>query len=410
MLTGNLLRVRYVKQRIVPYYIPANEPDWLASAQRLLDLFRGQEGRTRGELTEDLADAFGDEEGQLVYRGLAKLLEDRCDFETVSGQPPDQLREAVFRAATDFRRGADAPSDGQQVALPRSFDRNAVLRCVGDEVALTPDAVDQGLFADLKSEQRLIRFKDVSPEHLLQRYNVALAQAVLLRSTRVHVTIRHEPPARYRQLLRLVKFHRLICEMERAGDDGYVLHLDGPLSLFSATQKYGLQLALFLPAVLLCRDFDVSAELAWGAQRKPKTFEVTPGDGLVSHLTDSGTYMPPELGMFVELFRKRVEDWEIAEETEVFPLGDGFWVPDFRLTQRASGRSVYLEVLGFWRRASAEVHLERLKRFATTPFVLAVSDGLRIEEASLEGLPAGVHRFRQMPLPDEVVRLAAALA
>ena len=27
------------------------------------------------------------------------------------------------------------------------------------------------------------------------------------------------------------------------------LHLDGPLSLFSATQKYGLQLAMFLPTV-----------------------------------------------------------------------------------------------------------------------------------------------------------------
>ena len=59
--------------------------------------------------------------------------------------------------------------------------------------------------------------------------------------------------------------------------------------------------------------------------------------------------------MFVELFRKRIETWDIAEETEVFPLGDGFWVPDFRLTHRATGRTVYLEVLGFWRKASAEV-------------------------------------------------------
>ena len=44
--------------------------------------------------------------------------------------------------------------------------------------------------------------------------NVALAQAVVLRSIRMHVTIRNEPPARYRQLLRRVKFHRLVCEME----------------------------------------------------------------------------------------------------------------------------------------------------------------------------------------------------
>jgi predicted nuclease of restriction endonuclease-like RecB superfamily len=29
-----------------------------------------------------------------------------------------------------------------------------------------------------KSEQKLNEFEDISPEHLLQRYNVALAQAV----------------------------------------------------------------------------------------------------------------------------------------------------------------------------------------------------------------------------------------
>jgi predicted nuclease of restriction endonuclease-like RecB superfamily len=408
MLTGNLVRVRYARQRIIPYYIDAADAGWLASAERLLELFRGQEGRTRGELEEDLADAFGDEGGQLVYRGLAKLLEDRCEFEVVSGHPPERLREAVFRAAAEARKGGSEPSNEQMIVRPTSFDRVAILRRVADELGMTAEEVDIGLFADLKSEQRLARFKDISAERLLQRYNVALAQAVLLRSTRVHVAVRHEPPARYRQLLRLVKFHRLICEIERTGDDCYQLHLDGPLSLFSATQKYGLQLALFLPAVLLCRDFEVNAELAWGPQRRPKTFTLMPADGLVSYLTDSGTYVPPELGMFVDLFRKKADGWDIAEETEVFPLGDGFWVPDFRLTHRATGRSVYLEVLGFWRRSSAEVHLRRLRQYATKPFLLAVSDGLHIDEAELEALPAGVHRFRQMPLPDEVVRLAEA--
>ena len=65
-----------------------------------------------------------------------------------------------------------------------------------------------------------------------------------------------------------------------------------------------------------------------------------------------------------------------------------------------------LEVLGFWRRSSAEKHLERLRRHASEPFLLAVSDQLHIDDAELEGLPAGIHRFRQMPLPDEVARLA----
>jgi predicted nuclease of restriction endonuclease-like RecB superfamily len=67
---------------------------------------------------------------------------------------------------------------------------------------------------------------------------------------------------------------------------------------------------------------------------------------------------------------------------------------------------VYLEVLGFWRRSSAEKHLERLRQHAGEPFLLAVSDQLRIDDAELEGLPGGICRFRNMPLPEEVARLA----
>jgi uncharacterized protein len=413
MLTGKMVRVRYARDRIVPHYIDAADVAWVETAERLLELFRGQEGKTRGQLEDDQREAFGDDPGQLVHQGLVKLLADRCEFEVSSDHPPEQLRAAVFRAATRRRKEAvlvaGSPTNDDLRTAVAAFDRVAVLQEVAAELGLTPEAVDKGLFADLKSEQQLTQFKDLSAERLLQRYNVALAQAVLLRSTRVHVIVRDEPPQRYRQLLRRIKFHRLVCEVERLGPDGFRMHLDGPMSLFSATQKYGLQLAIFLPAVLLCRDFELKAELRWGTQRKLKTFLVTPGDGLVSHYPDQGMYTPPELAMFVELFHKRIAEWELVEETELLPLGDGFWAPDFRLVHKGSGLVVLLEVLGFWRRSSAEKHLERLRQHVREPFLLAVSDQLHIDEAELEGLPAGIHRFRNMPLPDEIARLAEAL-
>jgi predicted nuclease of restriction endonuclease-like RecB superfamily len=446
MLTGSLVRVRFARNRIIPAYIDPAEARWQLAAQQLLDLFRGQEGRTRGELEADVEEAFGGDAGQLVHRGLAKLLEDRCEFETVSGQPPEKIRDVVFRLAARERVAASKQSVGwaessgptgltspqrqqgddsvglensthltasvlstRSTGLDTASQREATLRLAAIELEISPEAVEQGLFADLKSEQRLTRFRDITPERLIDRYNVALVQGILLRSTQVRVTIRAEKPARYRQLFRSIKFHRLICDVARAGTDSCRLNIDGPLSLFSATQKYGVQLGLFLPAILRCRDFELEADLRWGTQRKPKTLSLSSGDGLVSHAADAGVYVPPELAMFVELFRKRVADWDIAEEAEVFPLGDAFWVPDFRLTHRPTGKSVLVEVLGFWRRASAEKHLERLRRHAPLPFLLAVSDQLHVDDAALEGLPAGVHRFRQLPLPDEVARLAQEL-
>lgn len=411
MLTGKLVRVRYARDRIIPQYLDTSDQAWLEVAERLLEIFRTQDGRTRGCLEEDLREMFGSDPSQLVHQGLAKLLEDRCEFEVVSGHPPEKIREAVFRTAA-IHRAAKREQEGARSPLlsrPHTcahFDRAAVLQAVAETLNVTPEVVEQGLFADLKSEQRLANFKDITAKRLLERYNVALAQAVVLRSTRVQVMIHGEPPQRYRQLFRFLKFYRLLCQAEPDGSDGYRLHLDGPLSLFTATQKYGLQLALFLPVVLLCHDFDLRAELLWGPQRKPKRFTLTPADGLMSHYADTGTYVPPEVAMFMELFRKKIADWDIAEHTSVLRLGDGFWVPDFRLTERATGRSVLLEILGFWRRSSVEQHLERLRTHAREPFLLAISEQLRVEEAELEGMPAGVYRFRQMPLPDEVARLA----
>jgi uncharacterized protein len=396
MLTGSLVRVRYSRNRILPVYVATTDAANLELAARLLESFRGREGITRGELLDELAETFGDRPGQFLQQGLIKLLEDRCEFAVVSGHPPEPLREAVFRAAA--ARRAAGP-----------FDRAAVLTDVATELHLTPGEIEAGLFADLKSEQQLVAFQDTTPERLLERYNVALAQAVLLRAVGVTVDVRREPPARLRRLFRLVKFHRLVCDVEPLGPDGYRLKLDGPMSLFTATQKYGLQLALFLPAVLHCRDFTLTAELRWGAERKPKVFTLTPADGLVPHLPEQGTYVPPELAMFAEQFRKKAAGWALHEETAVFPLGGSFWVPDFRLEHVKTGRAVYLEVLGFWRRASAEAHLRRLKEHAGAPFLLAVSDQLKIDDAELAGLPAEVVRFKAMPLPDEVVKRAEKL-
>ncbi len=398
MLTGKLVRVRYARDRILPYYLDTRDETWLLLAEQLLELFREMVGRTRGDLEELIEETFS-EESTLVHQGLAKLLSDRCEFETVSGHPPEKIRSTVFQQAT-LARQSDTQTAG--------FDRIAVLTRSAELLDLTVEEVEKSLFADLKSEQKLIRFDDITAERLLQRYNVALAQAVLLRAIRVSITIFAQPPARYRQLLRAIKFHRLLCEIERSGPDSHTFHLDGPLSLFSSTQKYGLQLALFLPTLLLCDNFELQAELRWGTQKKPKRFLLTPKDHLVNHAADTGMYVPPEIASFVESFRRRVPDWELLEETEVYPLGNSFWVPDFRLIHRTLGREVKLEILGFWRKASAIKHLQMLQRHAHTPYLLAVSEELHIEE-QLDELPKGLHRFRHMPLVEEVARLATEL-
>jgi predicted nuclease of restriction endonuclease-like RecB superfamily len=283
-----------------------------------------------------------------------------------------------------------------------------VLNRVAEECGTPLDKVDQGLFADLKSEQRCVKFDDGTVDQLLNRYNVALAQAILLRSTGVTVQVYGETPARYRQLFRAIKFHRLICDIQPSGPEAYTLRLDGPLSLFSATQKYGLQLALFLPALLQCKRFELTATVRWGAQRKEKVFTLNDGDGLKSHTVDYGDYTPKELALFAESFRKAVTGWELADEVDVVSLPSGHWTPDFQLVHAATGEVVRLEVLGFWRRTDVEKLYRRLAAELGGPFVLAVSEQFNIDESLADEWGGHVYRFKRTPLPAEVVKLAEA--
>ena len=46
----------------------------------------------------------------------------------------------------------------------------------------------------------------------------------------------------------------------------------------------------------------------------------------MSHAADQGMYVPPEITMFEELFRKKIADWDLAEQPEILAVGNSFWV------------------------------------------------------------------------------------
>src|SRR5262245_60276294 len=404
MLTGKLVRVRHARNKLVPLYIEPADSGLLALAEQLLLAYRVAPGRTRGEIADDLTDFIPEGPRGLLPAGLAKLLEDRCEFEVEAEHPPDELRDAVFRAATRCR------AESAKAGVP--FDRAAVLGEVAGQLSLTltPEQIDRSLFADLKDEQRVLSFDDISPEHLLNRYNVALAQAILLRCTAMEARIWGETPARFRQLFRAVKFHRLICTIHETAGNSYTLKLDGPLSLFSSTQKYGLQLALFLPALLHCKAFDLKASVRWGTERKEKQFALSAADGLRSHLADFGVYTPPELQMFADSFAAKVKGWVIAADPHPIPLADGVWVPDFKLTHPAKGKEVFVEVFGFWRKGDIEQHYKKLQKSVPGKFVLCVSEQMRADEDDEATFGNAVYRYKRTPLPEEVARVAALVA
>ena len=400
MLTGNLVLARVTKNRVVPRYLDPSSNDWLEVAEGLLLVFREGVGMTRGEIESEIDELVGEGLASLTHRGLAKVLEDRAEFEVVADVPPETLREKVFSAAAAERLKL-------KVEGPRAvFRRDEILAAVAAEFGIEPGQVAASLFADLKDENRMIKFEDIDGRKLLERYNVALAQAVLLKSVLVRAEVRGEKPARYRQLFRWLKFHRLLHRVEGSMAAGYSIQIDGPLSLFSATNRYGLQMALFLPALLLCDDFRLDAELRWGKKQQPMTFHLESSDGLVSHYRDSGTFVPAELPAFLERFRQVAPSWEVSEATELVELGkEGVWVPDYRFVHKKTGVDVLVEVLGFWKRSSLDRLLRLLPKHAPDRFVLAISDRLKVDEEAIGDLPGPVLRFKEIPSAPELLAL-----
>jgi predicted nuclease of restriction endonuclease-like RecB superfamily len=411
MLTGDLVRVRTSKERIVPLFLNRNSSQWLEAAESLLAVFREGVGITRGEIEEEINDLFGGGgKATLVHRGLAKVLEDRAEFEVVADVPPDQIREKVFTAAALARGKLRLERQGQEQRVSLSarakFPRDAVMAAVAEELGLTPEIVMKSLFADLRDENRLLKFEDIPAQRLIDRYNVALAQAVLLRSVRVVVEIRNEGPARYRQLFRRLKFHRLLWRVQGSMAGGYSIQIDGPLSLFSATTRYGLQMAMFLPAVLHCDDYRLDSELRWGPRREPRSFHLDGSSGLISHQLDSGLYVPAEIPAFVERFRQVAPAWEMTEFTDVLELGrEGVWVPDYRAVHKATGTDIFIEVLGFWKKSSLERLLRLLPSHGPPRFVLAISEKMKVDEGALSELPGPILRFKEIPIAQELLTL-----
>ena len=383
MLTSDLVRARRRSDEVRPLYLNAADPAELARAAALCELFATHVGRPRGALEEALAELVGENTDYLLHRGLAKLLFDRSEFETGSPIDPIELRRRVFAKARAHHPVA------RQVGDPlHPVTRMQVLAEVAQELGLDAGAIEAALYADLEREQVLRSFDPIEPRALLDRYNLALAQAVLLRASSLTVKISPGDPKRYRQLFRFIKFYGLIHTASGDGSCGYEVTLDGPSSLFALSSKYGLKLAEFLPALLLCKGWSLRANVLWGKERRAAFFELDERAGLRSHYPDRGVYVTEEERGLVQRFEALETEWKIERRPVLVDLdGRGVLVPDL-VFRHPDGREALLEIVGFWRKGYLDSRLDLLRMHGPKNLVLAISKrlcGSREELGELRG-------------------------
>ena len=243
MLTADLVnaRRRGAELRLVSLDPPGRERA-RALAEALVAVAAAHVGRTREDLVGAMSAIEALPREHRLRDGLVKLIEDRCEWGAAGDADPEAVRRDVFTRASATRAalgGADC------------FDRAAVLAVVARERGTSPEAIERTLFADLRGSHVLVSFAKLPAHSLVELYENAQAQAVLLRAVRVRVDVQCASTHALRTLFRRLKFLRLLHTVSRHGE-GHRIVIDGPFSLFESVTKYGLQLALVLPALEGC--------------------------------------------------------------------------------------------------------------------------------------------------------------
>ena len=364
MLTSDLAKNWRRGEKIFPFLIKTANEDFQRDAENLIEIFDDANGKTRGEIDRELEEYIGIGTDYQILRGLIKLLSDRCKFETSAPAEPIKIRQKVFLEARKFHP-----------VLPKSEAKKEVLDLIASEFDTSAELISANLYADLSAQQRLISFEIIEVKELLDLYNLSQAQAIFYRCVEMKIRVAPSDAANYRAIFGWIKHFSLIHSVVGNSVNGYEITLTGAASLFQKSQKYGIQMAVFLPALLLCENWQMRAEI--NDKRGTLFYELTSEQTeLVSNRADEPEYENPIHEKLVKAWEKSKIDWKLEVNREVLDLGKTAFIPDYVLIS-PEHEKIYLDVLGFWTPKSLQKRLEEFRAANYKKFILAAWQDLR---------------------------------
>lgn len=365
MLPGSLLRVRSRKGRINPVYAEVNEKN-LNLAAKLLHCFQKHYGKPKGMLMKNLSSYETAGFDYRFVRGLSLILQRLCTFQVESPVDPEQVRRLVFEEA----------GRGGVVATDES--RRQVLRKVAKQLNVTLKQLEGSLYADLEEELVLTGFSPIGAAELLKRYNLSLTQTLLFRSTLMQVTVSEY----WKDILRDIKFRRLMYSAETV-NGAVEITVDGPLSLFKLTNRYGTSMAKVLPRIVQARRWQINANVVRRTQRGKRIFRLTlrsdeEGNKIRPSNLERSSSEPAFDSTVEERFFRDFQSlrsgWKIVREPSPLIAGRHVMIPDFSLEKDEV--KVYMEIVGFWTQKYLQTKMKKLQQLQGVDILVAADQQL----------------------------------
>ena len=408
VLTAKLARSRTTDETVTPLFIDPDETQYRKTARELLQLFEAHLGEPKGDLEDAIDELTVADTDYKIVQGLAKLLKDECEFEVRASVEPREIRRRLFEKANDRYPIVRQPTLGEDT------QKLEVYSAVADELGISLEECYRGMYADLEDNKRLVRIgtrtadryasdddaststtnltgssdgeyehTDLTVNWLLTRYNLALAQAVLYDATELRIRVWDHFGTVFSYVKLFGLMHRIypidadgkrVASTDQAA--GYEAVLDGPASLFSKSQKYGIRIANFLPALPLCDRWGMTAEvLVDEATGEIRQFELDHTEGLDSHYSAGDRFDSDVERTLANKWERANTEWELVREDDVFDFGAEVMIPDFAI-EHPDGRRAILEIVGFWTPEYLDAKLEKIRKVEADNLVLAVSERL----------------------------------
>lgn len=374
MLPAELLLVTWREgygSRSAPRYLTQRDEVWVRA---VADAFDAYVGRSLGERDAELPErvrAIAREHGvsRRAADGVAHVLA-RCFKSRVSTElEPARVRAVVF----------------EEAARDATFDRGATLTRAAARLATSTDELERALFADRPARRSIIAPSALPPPgELVERYNLALAQGLLLRSEHVSVEVREH----VRAVVRFAKLAGLLCTYH-VGRDGTRVEVSGPLSILRQTTKYGFALASFFPAVVATPGFRLEARCL--LRGEPVLVQIDATDRIQrTHQLPKDADSAVERALARDLRRLGTE-WALVREADAIAVGARTFFPDFTL-RHPDGTRVLVEVVGFYTPEYLRSKLEALRGAGARPLIVCIDETLACEAGQV---PGPILRFKK---------------
>ena len=354
MLPLPLLRIRTRKGVITPLFCSDNE---LQLAKKVIGEFEDalKKKEKKGLLVERITPYESKHDYKLV-RGFYTLLERRCVFKSTSSLDSVFVRRAVFEEAS--RRG---------FALT-GFERSDIISSVASKMDVSTSDIEEAMWSDFEENMVLEHFDSIDADDLISWYNLSLMQTLLFNCTKFEFYV--HGGINWKRVLRDVKRLGLMYYLEKAAEsDELTCSLDGPLSLFKLTDRYGTSIAKLLPSIVTSERWSVKAWIVRKTMSGKKVFEFELSDANAPSLSALSPYTEQKEDMngiydssveekFARKFEQFASGWKLVREPDPIIADGKALIPDFMFEKY--NRRVYLEIVGFWTKEYLERKLHKL--------------------------------------------------